>query len=111
MDELSNLLSLIQSNGEQLLKVCEQNSQSWPSVHDPYSPAKEQIRRHPDIQKPLNLVLAAAKQLVAALEEPNITIKNHSFSVSLFLIIPNKLTEWLGATVFLAKDRRGSARA
>jgi hypothetical protein len=81
MSELATLLDLIHANGTEMLKVCEETNQSWPSVHTPYVPSQEQIRRNKRIQQPVNLVLAAARQLVAALEEPNLIIKKTSFSV------------------------------
>jgi hypothetical protein len=81
MSELATLLELIHVNGAEMLQVCKEADLPWPSTHTPYVPSQEEIRRNTKIQQPLNLVLAAARQLVAALEEPVLTLKNTSFGV------------------------------
>jgi hypothetical protein len=82
-DELALLLDIIQSNGKKILDICSAQNQGYPSLHNPLDTKAEEIRRHQDIRGPTNLALAAAKQLVATLEEPDMTIRETVFSVRL----------------------------
>jgi hypothetical protein len=80
-NELAALLDIIQSNGKQILDICSTKKQTYPSLHNPLDPKSEEIRRRQDIRGPTNLALAAARQLVATLEEPDTTIRQTVFSV------------------------------
>jgi hypothetical protein len=81
-NDLALLIDLIQSNGTKMLDVCSKAGQTYPSVYDAFDSKAEEIRRHPEIHNPTNVVLAAARQLVAMLEEPNVSIRQISFGVS-----------------------------
>jgi len=88
-DDLATLLGLIHENGSRMLEICSSAGQTYPSIHDPFDPdpksPAEAIRRVPEMKEKTGLVLAAAKQLVAMLEEPNNTIRETgSFSTVLF---------------------------
>ncbi|KAF8575758.1 S-adenosyl-L-methionine-dependent methyltransferase [Ramaria rubella] len=101
--ELAQLLQIIQSAGATILNTYQAHSVQFPSLNKPYNPGdvNPELTSDPQLCNAIDLVVAAAGQLIAAVRDPKLTLwstamswtVNASFKTATDLHIPEILQE------------------
>ena len=79
--ELEALRNIINTSIDSILDRCSKSSLNFPSTHQPADSATEEVRNDPEIAISINLIVAAASQLIATVRPPAKTIFINAYSV------------------------------
>ncbi|TFY82517.1 hypothetical protein EWM64_g1487 [Hericium alpestre] len=71
---LKQLANLIVASVERIDAACNTQGVSFPSLDEPISPSSEEIRHQPDVSQAINVIVAAATQLIATARVPTISV-------------------------------------
>jgi hypothetical protein len=81
-NEFKNLLSIITSEGSKILQNIDSRGLSLPSLSDPFNPKKASALDDEDTKLSVDLLVAAASSLIAAVQDPRVAMTAKSQSVS-----------------------------
>ncbi|KAF7792891.1 hypothetical protein EIP86_003992 [Pleurotus ostreatoroseus] len=80
--ELRALADLINGAVEKIERACASRSQTYPLADDPFTPQSEAVRMTPDVLEPGNIIVAAAAQLISAVQiTPDVFANNRLSSL------------------------------
>lgn len=83
--ELRALGNIISTSIDRILDRCSKESLSFPSIHEPANNATEEVRNDPEVAISINLLVAAATQLIATVRPPAKTLFVNAYSVCLMV--------------------------
>ncbi|EJD00229.1 S-adenosyl-L-methionine-dependent methyltransferase [Fomitiporia mediterranea MF3/22] len=85
-DDLKALGNIISSAINSICSVCEKTGKGFPSLNDPIHPSEftpQGIRNDPSVAQSINLIVAAASQLLATVRPPAATMTLSAFKYTL----------------------------